>query len=252
MIREVDLDEYNKLIQVQKNNGVSFSEQYKGSRKTLFVRNKPLASVLLSGSFLDLGELTEHQFGSFLGLFKRHLYQQYKKNELQHLKINYNGFSRGKNKELFKKAELLHRWYNIDLNSAYWQIGFMLGYVSKNFHDKYIDRPEYKSAKRLCYSFLARQNFKEYSGGIKIFCDGSMDQQIFDNIRNKLYLVIEQALMISNDDYLEYNIDSVTISHSKLEAVKKMFDDYGLRYSINDYIKISSKEYLLKDKVRIF
>ena len=252
MIREVDLLEYNKLIQVQINNGVDYSEQYKGSRKTLIVRNKPLVSLLLSGSYLDLGNLTDKQFGSFLGLFKNHIYKQVSKKNLYHLKIDYNGLSRGKNKQAFDKAEIMNTWYNVDLNSAYWQMGYVLGYVSKNFYEKYIDNDEYKSAKRFCYSFLARQNFREYSNGNRIYCDNSLDQQIFDNIRNKLYCIIERALDICQDDYLEYNIDSITVSNSKLPAVIQFFDDLQLKFSVNEFVKLSENKFILKGRVRNF
>ena len=252
MIREVSQDEYNKLINLQISNGVSYSEQCKGSRKTLIVKNRPLVSLLLSGSYLELGDLTDKQFGSFLGIFKNHIYKRISKENLFDLKINYNGLSRGKNKENFNKAEILCKWYNVDLNSAYWQMGYNLGYISKNFHDKYLYRDEYKSAKRFCYSFLARPNFRIYSSGNKIECDNTLDQRIFDNIRNKLYCIIEDCLNLSENDYLEYNIDSITIPENKLNIVIDYLEKNNLVYTINDYIKLSDTQFILKNKVRKF
>jgi hypothetical protein len=99
---------------------------------------------------------------------------------------------------------------------------------------------------------LARQNFREYSNGNRIYCDNSLDQQIFDNIRNNLYCIIERALDICQDDYLEYNIDSITVSNSKLPAVIQFFDDLQLKFSVNEFVKLSENKFILKGRVRNF
>lgn len=252
MIREVSLAEYNKLINLQIENGVSYSEQFKGSRKTLIVKNRPLVSLLLSGSYLELDNLTNNQFGSFLGLFKNHIYRQLKKNDLFDLKISYNGLSRNKNKKLYEQAPILTTWYNVDLKSAYWQMGYILGYVSKNFYSKYMELDEYKSAKRFCYSFLARPNYRIYSNGQRINCDNTMDQQIFDNIRNKLYSIIQQGLDLCENECIEYNIDSITVSSRYLKTITDYFDSLSLVYSVNEMLKLNEHQYLLKNKVRKF
>jgi hypothetical protein len=252
---DVSFEEYDQLVELQIKNGVPFSEHNKGSRKTLYVFGSPVASIVSGYNSLDIGNLPYPKFYSFLASFKRGLYQNLFSNEkLITFKIDFDGSSRGKNRDLFQTIEIEQSYYNLDLISAYWQIGYRLGYVSKKNYLKYLKNDDYKAAKRLCFSFLARCNYKEYLNpdGSKyiIECDNSIDQQVYDNVRNELYRIILGAVDLINSSYIDYNIDGISFLKSELPIVKKYFDDLELEYKINPCVKQGDSHYLYKGKIR--
>ena len=86
MAKPVSLERYSEIVELQKKNGVPFSEHFKGSRKTLYVYNKPFVTLLSGGNYLDLGDISDAQFKSFIGTFKKTLYKRKK----THKKLNYD------------------------------------------------------------------------------------------------------------------------------------------------------------------
>jgi hypothetical protein len=254
---DVSFEEYDQLVELQIKNGVPYAEHNKGSRKTLYVFGSPVASIVSGYNSLDIGALPYPKFYSFLAAFKRGLYQNLISNqELINFKIEFDGSSRGKNRELFQKIEIEQSYFNLDLISAYWQIGYRLGYLSKKNYQKYFKENDYKAAKRLCFSFLARCNYKEYLNpdGSKyiIECDNTIDQQVYDNVRNELYRIILGAVDLISSSYIDYNIDGISFLKSELPVVKKYFDDLKLEYKINPCVKQGDSHYLFKGKIRRF
>jgi hypothetical protein len=204
---------------------------------------------------LDLGELKKGQFYSFLGGFNRNLYSRFKHNpDLFSVKINYKGVARSKNYQYWDTLEDGTYFYNIDLSSAYWQIAYRLGYLSDKLFQTYLELDAYKHAKRYCVSFLARKNKMVYTteeGKIEIACDTSVFKNVYDNIRNELYKTIQEAL-IGIENYVEYNIDGVTVMKDDVARVKKAFREEGLKFKVTECRKINDKEYLYGNKIRRF
>lgn len=255
-MKQVSDTKYFHLRQLQKTNNTPFLEHVQGSRRTLIVRKRVVCTTVVGGGHLDIGEISEEKFISFLASFKRGLYNNIKKNsELLSQKIIFTGTSKSKNREAFNKIAVNDFYWNIDLVSAYWQMGYRLGYVSKSFYKKYMHEPGYKQVKRLAFSFLARTNYKDYTIGTetyRITCDNTNHQQIYDNVRNQLYLIIHQAVDIAGSEYIDYNIDSISVTKANREKIIKFFLDLGLEIKTNPVIKLSDREYSLKDAVRIF
>lgn len=248
---EVAPDRYEAIKSIQAANGTPYSEQSFGSRKNLYVGNALIASTVQSSN-LDLGELSPELFVSFIAAFNRQVYARILKYpHLMDQNIQFKGMSREKNTKLWNTLKSPCFFYNIDLDSAYWQIAHKLGYISKTMFEKYMDQEQYKQAKRYCISFLARKNTMKYPNGQVINCDIRPLQRIYDNIRNELYRCIQKCVE-NTQMCLEYNIDGLSVMAQDVDTVKKCLNDMQLRFKIIECVKISPTEYSYKGKVRKF
>ena len=252
---ECNNEEYDKLQNVQFLNKNFVTEQYIGSRKKLFSNNKMIATVSAYNN-LEIGGITKTQFNSFLGTFNKQLYKQFSKDpSLYDLKIDFKGVSREKNIEQWELLKEGDYFYNLDLRSAYWQVAHKLGYLNDKMFETYMPTDEYKMAKRVCISFLARKNYMLYhpanEDSFKIQCDTGVLTQVYKNIRHYLYRTMTSC--ISDDlKWLEYNIDGITVTSEYLLQIGKYFQDLNLKYKINECRKLNDKEYLYGGKQRKF
>lgn len=248
----MEAQEYSFLRSIQQKNNKFFSEQQIGGRKKLFIGEKMVGSTV--SGFIDLEELSSGQFASFLGMFNRNLYSQISKHDLLNLKVNFKGVSRSKNHKVYDQLDQLAMFHNIDLRSAYWQIARRLNYISENIYQKYQHKDEYKSVKRLCISFLARPNKMTYytPDGLQftVHCDITMLKNVYDNIRNELYRIINE--IADQVEYVEYNIDGITVLSKDKAKVKKYFDDLGLEYKTSLCVKIDDYQYQSGSKIKNF
>ena len=256
MINKYDLSEfdYKSIVDNQHANKKVFKEQTHGSRKKLFVYNQLIASHVQSTA-VDVGHITRQQFASFLGTFSRGLYKTIVNNEdLLNLHIQFKGFSRNKNHQLWTALPVNQLFYNIDLSSAYWQIAFRLGYITEKHFIKYLSDDRYKSAKRLCISFLARPNKMVYhrpDGQVTtIHCDMTPLKQVYNNIRNELYTVIQS--ISETTEYLEYNIDGITVLPVDLKKVSDYFHSLNLKYKTTICCKLNESSYSYGSKQMTF
>jgi hypothetical protein len=248
----MDAAEYSFLLSIQQKNQKVFSEQQIGGRKRLYIGEKMVGSTV--SGFVDLEELSSGQFASFLGMFNRNLYAQIAKNDLLGLKVNFKGVSRSKNHKLYDSLPEMSIFHNIDLKSAYWQIARRLKYISEPTYLKYIHKDQYKSVKRLCISFLARPNKMTYhtaDGYINtIHCDISMLKNVYENIRNELYRIING--IADKVEHIEYNIDGITVLTKDKQKVKDYFDNLNLEYKINFCVKLNEFQYQSGSKIKNF
>jgi hypothetical protein len=253
--KQVPFSKFNQLIDLQKMNGTNYSVHLKGGNRSLMVDNR-LVCITGSGSDLELGSISDRQFVSFLASFKRGLYAQIrKKAELHEMNITFDGLSRSRNIPKWNSLETSTVFWNIDLSSAYWQIGYRLGYLTKSFYDKYIENDDFKQVKRLCFSFLARENVRQYFVGeekYEIRCDNSFDRRVYDNVRHELYKIISKATEVAGNDCIEYNIDGVTVTENGRKAVERYFRQQKLLFKTNKCVKLPDGKYLLKNKIRKF
>lgn len=255
-MKSVDENKYQQVLQLQKINNNPFSEHIRGSRKTLIVFGREVVSTVTGGNALDLGDLSDKQFASFLGTFKKSLYNQFKKNpDLINLQVDFSGSSRAKNRELFNSLPLNTIYFNIDICSAYWQMANRLGYISKSYFEKYKNKDEYKSIKRLCFSFLSRTNYRQYfyeDQSYSIICNNDFEKQVYSNIRKELYKIISGAVMICGKDFIDFNIDAITITGDKRKEVLKYFLEQKIDIHIFPVEKVSANQYVLKQSLRTF
>lgn len=251
---KVDNIQYQNIKDIQLENGSYIQEHYVGTAKKLYSKNTLIATLSVDNS-LSLGGISNQQFTSFLGMFNKNLYNQFiVKPELYNLNIEFKGSARGKNIQEWDKLPIDSYFYNIDLKSAYWQIAYKLGYITKTIFEKYISNDSFKQAKRLCISFLARPNNMYYmndNGNYVLECDTLVLKGVYDNIRHELYNSINKALKMSKN-WLEYNIDGVYISKDELNIVRQEFKKIGLLYKITECKKISDTDFQYGFKLRKF
>lgn len=248
---EVSSKDYALIKENYLLSGKFLNEQIVGSRKNLYNENNQLVASYVRSNSIDLGKLSKENFFSFLGLFNKNLYKNFSNNKkLIDLDIQFNGLSRKRDKKNFDKIEIGGFFYNLDLNSAYWQVVYKLGYIDYELFEKYKYADEYKVAKRLCISFLARNNYKNYYIDGKEFtikCDTSALKQVYVNIRNTLYSIFNDCA--KELDYIAFNIDSIYFLKKDLATAKKFFDQLGLEYKLVLCQKIGKREFTYgKDK----
>lgn len=253
---EIDDEHYESTKQVLINNGSKVSEHIMGSRKTLLADNEICGYSKVDYNLQISKDLPSKKFHSFLGSFSKSLYNQIRKNDsLLDLKIEFDDVSRDKNYKAYKKLKQREKFYNIDLSSAYWQIAYRLGYISEKVFDAYMYKDEYKQAKRYCISFLARENEMNYYDGREIStvkCDTSCLYQIYENVRHELYRVIAQVRKTTKNNWIEYNIDGITVPYSEVENVVWEFMELELLFKINTCIKLDNSEYIYDTKIKKF
>lgn len=253
---EINQDMYEKTKDVIIQNGSKLWEHSKGDRVSLY-SDGIICATTTPGDYLPLNkDITKQQFATFLAIFKKTLFSQFRKNpSLYSLHFTFNEISRDKNYKVWKKMPIGLEFYLVDLNSAYWQMAYKLGYINKSLFLKYLDDDKYKEAKRYCISFLARVDYMQYHDGRevdKIECNVDCLIQVYENIRNALYLAISDAKSTTTE-WLEFNIDAVTVKKEDVHLIANSFDNMKLLYKIKKCIKIADYEYMTdKGKIRKF
>lgn len=252
-LNHVNQNTYNKFIDIQLHNQNKFQEHIHGSRKKLIVHNRIIAT-LSGNNKLDTDGLTEKEFVSFIAQFNKQLFKQFlKKPELHSLNLSFNGVARQKNIELWKSMPNNKMFYNVDLSSAYWQVAHKLGYINDKFFKKYLNDDRYKKAKRYCITFLTRSNKMKYIDGVKVAeikCETDVFKKVYDNIRYELYNTIFQLSRELN--FLEYNIDGISVMGADLNTVREYFNTLKYDYKTTLCIKKSESEYLYGFKSKVF
>jgi hypothetical protein len=248
-------NEYYRMIEIQLFNKNKFKEHLIGSRKRLIVFGKDIATVKPTTQF-DLGMIREIDFITFIARFNKQLYRQFvKNNNLYNINIPFSGMARHKNKKRWLELRNEELFYNVDLNSAYWQIAYRLGYLDEKFYRTYLNRYSHKKAKRYCITFLVRKNEMVYHNGKKIHkitCDNEVFKQMYKNIRHELYNTIHGCLALIGDDYIEFNIDGISVCKRHLQTIKEYFDSIGLDFKTSLCIKKNASEYVSGSKCRVF
>ena len=251
---EVSSNDYNLIKQNYIVSGKKINEQIIGSRKKLYNNKNILIATVVKQNILNIGNISQPQFFSFLGVFNKNLYKNFYDNqELFNLDINFIGTSRKKNINKFDNLKTGDFFYNLDLNSAYWQILYKLNYISLELYEKYKNQDDYKIVKRLCVSFLSRKNQKHYyfnENEFTISCDTSILKKVYINIRNFLYKIFNECA--KTVDYIAFNIDSIYIDQKNLKKAKNFFKLHNLDFKLVLCQKINSLDYTFGKEKRKF
>jgi hypothetical protein len=252
---EYTSERYIECVSNQIKNNKDFREHIFGARKRLIIDNDVCATTVRK-SHLNIGNISKPQFISFLASFSKMLYKQFDETpELHYLNVDFKGVSRDKNHKLYESLPEGRIFYNIDLRSAYWQIGYMLGYIDKKMYLKYQINDDYKQVKRYCVSFLGRSNKMIYYnndiGNYVIHCNTEIFNNVYKNIRNQLYKCVADAVSLCSE-YIEYNIDGVYVLSQDVDKIRRVFDSYGLEYKITMCRKIDNQKYMYDFKPKNF
>ena len=251
---KVSNKDYNLIKQNYILSGKKINEQIIGSRKKLYNNKNILIATVVKQSILNIGNISQPQFFSFLGVFNKNLYKNFYENpELFNLDIKFIGMSRKKNIKKFDSLKTGEFFYNLDLNSAYWQILYKLNYISLDLFEKYKNQDNYKIVKRLCVSFLSRINKKTYyfnNDEFSINCDTAILKKVYINIRNFLYKIFNECA--KTVDYIAFNIDSIYIDQNNLKTAKNFFKLNNLDFKLVLCQKISTLDYTYGKEKRKF
>tara|TARA_R110002153_G_scaffold21379_10_gene71388 strand:- start:1730 stop:2521 length:792 start_codon:yes stop_codon:yes gene_type:complete len=253
---DVSNNTFEHIIQTQLSNKSIIREHFIGSRRNLYSKNKLIATTMQNqGVPLMIGNISKKQFTSFLGTFSKNLYSQIKKSpELLSVHIDFNKPSRGKNIKVWDGMKTGEYMYNLDLSSAYWQVAHKLGYISTSFFENYVHSNEFKMAKRLCISFLSRRNEMLYhvdDSSYTIKCDITALRRIYENIRYYLYNIVAEVVEMC-PDWIEYNIDGVTVKNSEVDKIQNYFNNEKLLFKIKECRKLNETEYVYGNTIRKF
>jgi hypothetical protein len=251
---EVNSSDYEIIRENKISSGEIVSEQIHGSRKNLYNSKNEIIATMLRSSTISLGALTTQQFVSFLGTFQKTLYRAFQNNpKLIELSINFKGVTKDKDLNVWREMKIGQFFYNVDLNSAYWQMAHKLGYIDAELFQRYLNADDFKSLKRLCISFLARQNKKNYYYNdiqYTIYCDNNALIQVYTNIRNSCYEIIDQCN--TSVPVLAYNIDSVYVLPEHLKTIKSILEGNEYKYKFTLCQKISHTHYAFGREKRKF
>jgi hypothetical protein len=245
--------DFNQIFENRVHNGDYFIEKRIGSTKILSNGQKDVAHLKTNDIYFG-DNLTPKDFGVFIAQFNKHLYRNFFKNQsLYNLKVNFKGPTKHVKKDFYKKLNIGNYFYEIDITSAYWQILHKLGYISTSFFKIYRHLDEYKQAKRLCVSFLARQRKATYffkDNPFEINCDNSVLKTVYENVQNELRRIIHEAVNAVNSEYYYYTIDSICVMNVNVDKAKAIFKKHGLSYKITECQKIDEKTFKHGKKIR--
>jgi len=253
---EIAPEKYEATKQILIEEGLKISEHFHGSKRVLYSQSKPVGFLEVDHYLNISEELSNKEFSSFLAAFTLSLHNELRKNrDLWTVRIPFPTKSTSdKNQKAFDSVPEVSKFYQIDISSAYWQMAYKIGYISKGMFNKYMFDDKYKEAKRYCISFLGRENFVQYHDGRLIdivHCDQTLQRQIYENIRNMMYKVIQYAAD-QNPDWIMYHADSISVMQKDLENVKNIFDELSLHYKVNEVIKVDQVEYCINGKFKKF
>lgn len=233
----------------------AFFLEKSGARQSIFIQDKLFTSCLYGGSSLNLGTIDYPTFVHFLSEFKRDLLRQLKNKEhLFYTKKKFSENCSGKNTKEWKKIKENGCFLYVDINSAYWQSAFNLGYISEKLFYKYKNDEDFKHAKRYCFSFLARQKSRDYFYNGKhthtIDCNNDFLNNVYENVRNNLYGMVRDLKNEVNKEVISWTIDSISTDIKHDKAVRDFFKEKNIEVKTIFCKKVSENVYLQNGKER--
>ncbi len=272
---ELDTSQYSRIIKNKISNKYNLIEIIVSGRKKLFkILDEPKKTVSKKGkeriehktlictnkiSDIGIGNLKKESFTAFLAEFKRNLHKTIiEKPELLELKIGYNKSKARKDTTNWDKIVDGDYFYCIDFKSAYWQIGYKIGYVSEEMFKSYIGLDDYKSAKRLCFSFLGRNVLANYFSEsligkmTSIRCNTNAYKNVYDNVRNLLNNYLYEMVNLTNGNYILYHTDGICVPVEYVNPIKKFLIDNELLFKITICKKLNNSQYSIGNELMKF
>jgi hypothetical protein len=142
-------------------------------------------------------------------------------------------------------------FYIIDAKHAYWRIAFLLGYIKKGMYSKYAENKDMKTVRNISLAILNTSHRVEYYRDNKkigeVTCDTSLYSRIYNNIRYFSYNLCGRLRNELDDACFAYRTDGVFLLKPGLNRAKKIFEENGLLYKLEKYVKIDNKSYVNSD-----
>lgn len=241
------LQSFNRVID-HLGNKHSFSVETRGSRKVINLNGKRIASFRPGAPNSDLKSKEARRL---MGQVRASVTRYIKKKNFDVPLIKKEYPVVFTNKLFWESIPNNTEFYIIDAKHAYWRIAYLQGYISEKLYDKYAENKEFKLVRNISLAILSSTIKKEYySYGKKICeveCDTGLYRQIYDNIRYFSFNLCGKIRNNLDDSCFAYRTDGVFLLKHGLTRAKKMFDEAGLFYKIEKYVKIDAKTFANDD-----
>jgi hypothetical protein len=254
--------EFLRIVNSQLSNKRMVYEERIGQRRKLYIDSdnlgadgKPIKKLLCTNKVENSFKLSisEKDFMLFLAHFKKELKRNLKKLEPLPNPENIKYVVGRKNFEFWKSISIGTCFYNIDIKSAYWQMGHKLGYIGDNMFNAYFDLDTYKEPKRLCISFLGRtKKVINHNTNKTESVDTSLEKRVYSDIRNLLYSHITKIADLVDGEYVSYITDGIYLKNDKVDIVKKYLKDNDIVFKITKCKKVSDTSYMNGSKLSNF
>jgi hypothetical protein len=140
-------------------------------------------------------------------------------------------------------------FYEFDINLAYFQTCYILGYISEDFYNKHVNLRELKQSMREAVTWLSRSKVKEYyfKGSDKPYRTETIESEdlkaVHTNVRAFLVNIIDGAINVVKNDYLAHTIDSITFKEASFDALRDYFMKSNVKFKIKPCFKIDEQSY---------
>ena len=154
-----------------------------------------------------------------------------------------------KNYRAFEELNKGDIFYSVDINHAYFQVLYRLGYITEKLYDLYKDQDHYKKAFVMSCSLLtSKSKTCIYRKGVlhKIVDSKEEDSVlgvIYDNVRHTLQNLLGGLYEQLGDKAFAYITDEILIRPEALGEVKDYFRGKGYEFKIAKCWKTSNSEY---------
>lgn len=208
----------------------------------------------------EIGSVTFAQHNGYIRRFKNEVKRNIDKNpELKDLsiteKLSRTMGTRGRDlTEIENLLEKEQMFYEFDIDLAYFQTCFILGYISEDFYNKYINIRELKQSMREAVTWLSKRIKKEYylkgqSEPYKTESEKPELKHVHDNVRAFLSNTIDGAINVAKNDYLAHTIDSITFKANSFLPMKEYFKSQNVNFKIKPCIKIDENNFKSGNKI---
>lgn len=226
---------------------------HKGSIRVLYLNNEPILEEKFED--IDFG-IHKKYFFSFLGQFNKEFYKNMSKMDFVIPEIPEPLYTKYKNRPVWEKINIGDRFIGFDMESCFWQMCYKLGYIGEKLYLEYINYHDYKIAKRLCVTFLARRRkiIHKIKGidVLEISCDNKLGVLAYQNVMNlAANILIECGNEIENE-FIDINTDCIIALPEHNEKIKNIFKKYDIRYCKTHCMKINDYQYYAGKKVKNF
>lgn len=202
-----------------------------------FSEKEKMNYVVYGNSIFSYSKSTEFKSGLFLfGLVKKDLDNWLLNNPNPTFTENYPPYFISRENNGFKKKK-----YSYDINHCFWRIAFINGYISENTYNHGLRLKEKnQSLKQLyCMALSVQGQSKTLDGYIGTKKTGKtltiqknpIHKEIYNDIRNRTFKIMDKIAFELKADFLEYNVDCITFKMAKnCKIVEKLLTDENLQF----------------------
>jgi hypothetical protein len=244
----VKLDDIRIMIKNLNSNKREFRvEEKRGNKLIIFDDGKEVYYGLKHTGGKMRFDINENLVFSFVGLVKQQVnrYLAEHKDDLCPLNYHTNGVEI--NHELFDSIAEGGFFWETDIEHAYFQAMHSFGYISDKFYERYKRLEEYKQAYIFSVSWMQADKTVYY------YKDGKLDKEefvssdvysiIYDNVREKLSMIIDGAVEECGDRFFRSTVDSVMYACDVRDKVKEYFRGIGFEVKHTLCRKIAKDKY---------